>query len=241
MHPHLSVIIPAYNEENLIASTIRSAYAYLSAQEYSSEVIVVANNCTDRTAEIVEGLQGEHPTLRLLQFSRQAKGGTKGLAVSKGMQEARGAYRLYMDADYSAALDEISKLWPYAEEGYGVVIGSRYLPGSKITVPQKRHRVILSRLANLLVRIVLVPGIRDTQCGFKLFSADAAEKIFWRMESLGWGFDLEVLALARKYRFGIKEVPIAWGERAKGQRNRFGLLPAYWNTFKELLTIRNRV
>ena len=230
---HLSVVIPAYNEEQRIAPTVRAIAAYLSLQGYSSEIVVVLNNCTDGTKGVVQALEKEVPTLRHLDLGMAYHpAGTKGLAVEAGMLDAKGAYRIYLDADNAAEMGEIEKLWPLALGGTAVVFGSRYVPGSHIHVSW--HRRVLSRMANGLIQAVLLPGVHDTQCAFKLFTAEAAEEIFSRSHTRGWGFDLEVLFLARYLGFKMQEVPIDWSEMGGSSVKPM----AFMTAFDDLLTIR---
>ena len=208
---HLSVVIPAYNESHRITPTIRSVAAYLSAQNYEAEILVVLNNCTDDTLAIVTALEAEISMLRHMDIGMiQSPSGTKGLAVRSGMLAATGEYRIYMDADNAAQIEEIEKLWPYMQSGYDVVFGSRYVAQSKLHVSW--YRRLLSRAGNLAVQALLLPGVRDTQCAFKLFTARATREIFSRMHIGGWGFDMEALFLAKRLSFCIREVAIQWKE-----------------------------
>ncbi len=208
---HLSVIIPAYNEERRITPTLRDTAQYLLTQPYAAEIIVVLNNCTDKTLDVVKNLQIEFPFIRCIDMGMvQHPSGTKGLAVRTGMLAAQGEYRIYMDADNAARISEIEKLWPCIDGGNNVVFGSRYISGSHTHVSW--YRRILSRVSNLLVQVVLLPGVQDTQCAFKLFSASATEKIFSQAQCVGWAFDMEALYLARRYGYGLREIPITWNE-----------------------------
>lgn len=209
--PYLSVVIPAYNESRRIAPTIRSVATYLAAQSYVSEILIVLNNCTDDTLAVVTALEAEIPMLRHMDIGMiQSPSGTKGLAVRSGMLAATGEYRIYMDADNAARIEEIEKLWPYIHSGYDVVFGSRYVAQSEVHVSW--YRRMLSRVGNLTVQILLLPGVRDTQCAFKIFTARATHNIFSRMHIAGWGFDMEALFLAKRFGFRMREVAIEWRE-----------------------------
>jgi len=203
---YLSVIIPAYNEEKRIGKTLESIRAYLANQNFEYEVIVVNNRSKDRTAEVVESFREKIPNLKLINENHAGKG----YAVKKGMFEAKSDYRLFMDADNATTIDHVEKMLPYFREGYDVVIGSLTVPGSKIVRGEPFWRVILGKLGNKWIQIFAVWGINDTQRGFKVFSTEAAEKIFPQVTIFGWGFDIEVLALAKRYGYKIKEVPITW-------------------------------
>ncbi len=204
---YLSVIIPARNEEKHIKTTIGDIYRYLSGHSIDHEIIVVVNGSTDRTTEIVSGLLPSIPTAKLINLAQ----GGKGFAVKEGMLKASGDYRLFTDADNATTIDHIEKMMPYFKKGYNVVIGSIGVPGSKVASgSEPLWRRILGRLGNLFIQIMAVPGIHDTQRCFKIVSAKAAKDIFPRITIARWGFDVEMLALARKFGYKIKEVPVNW-------------------------------
>ncbi|MGE5298114.1 MAG: dolichyl-phosphate beta-glucosyltransferase [Acidobacteriaceae bacterium] len=205
----LSVIIPAYNEEKRIEQTLLNIDSYLEKQNYEYEIIVVDNNSNDKTSEVVKRL--EMSTVRNAKaIFERTKG--KGAAVKRGMLEAVGEYRMFMDADNATPISEIEKFWPFLDQGYQVVIGSRYVDPSTVKIKQPFYRVLMSRLSNLLIQTVLIPHIKDTQTGFKAFEAKAAETIFKQVTIFGWAFDMEVLALALKCSYRIREVPVSWEE-----------------------------
>ncbi len=231
---HLSVVIPAYNEEHRIAPTIRETCAYLGAQAYESEVIVVLNNCTDGTAVLLDTLAKEFPILRTIDLGMiESPAGSKGLAVAHGMRAAKGEYRIYMDADNAARIGEIEKLWPHTEQA-DIVFGSRYVRGADLTV--SLYRRIMSRIGNMLVRVLILPGVHDTQCAFKLFTAEAGEAVFSRLTIVGWGFDMEALFLARKLGYVSREVPIEWHEVGQSSLK----ARAFRTALEDLLSIRVR-
>lgn len=229
---YLSVIIPAYNEEKRIGPTLESVNEYLKRQDYSYEIIIVANNCTDKTDEVVREYQKKIKNLKLIDIQNGCGG--KGCAVKIGIEKALGDYMVFMDADNSTRIFEIDKFWPYFKNGFDVVIGSRALKDSEIKSRQPWYREFLGRIANVLVQIVLLLKIYDTQCGFKAFTRRAALNIFSKQKIVGWGFDMEVLALAKKFNFKIKEVPITWFNAPESKVS-FG---SYLSTFKELFQIR---
>lgn len=200
----LSVIIPTHNEEQRIAKTLQAVGAYLKNQNYSSEIIIVDSSSHDHTGEIVKKLEAtKAQNLRLIVQENLGKGG----AVKRGVVEAKGGYILYMDADNATPISEIEKFWPYLNSGIEVVIGDRYLDRHN-RVEQPLVRTILSRASNLLIQIVLIPHINDTQAGFKVFKAAAAKEIFKHLTIYGWAFDMELLAIALKLSYRIKAVPI---------------------------------
>jgi dolichyl-phosphate beta-glucosyltransferase len=204
------VIIPAYNEERRITATLESVDAYLSKQTYTYEVVIIDNGSNDSTYQLVKKIAEGSKHIKVDETHQKGKGG----AVSHGiMKHADGEYIMFMDADNATPISEIEKFWPYFKQGFSVVIGSRYLAGSNVTQKQPLYRIILSRLSNLLIQILAVPGIKDTQLGFKVFTAEAAKDIFSRITVFGWGFDMEVLTIARVHGFKIKEVPVLWREQ----------------------------
>ncbi len=205
----LSVVIPAYNEEMRLPRTLEHATAYLKAQPYGSEILVVDDGSTDGTQRVVRALDPGAVPLRLLAHP-DGKNRGKGAAVRRGMIEARGAYRLFMDADNSTTLDQVARFWPFFAQGTDVAIGSRALADSVIGVRQARHKEIAGRIGNHFIRALTVPGIQDTQAGFKMFTEQAAEKIFPRQTIERWGYDIELLVIARTHGLRIREVPITW-------------------------------
>ena len=203
--PFLSIIIPAFNEAERLPETLRKINAYLSAQDFPTEIIVVENGSTDGTYTIANDMQGEICCLTVLHENRRGKG----WAIRQGMLKACGEYRFICDADLSMQIEEIANFMPPVELNAPIAIGSREAPGSvRYDEPQYRH--LIGRAFNWLVRILLLPGLNDTQCGFKLFREDAANAIFPRLTIFGWTFDVEALFIARKLGFKIVEIPIHW-------------------------------
>lgn len=204
----LSVIIPAYNEEKRIVSTLKAIADYLRNQSYESEVVVVNNSSKDKTVEVANEFGENIPNFRIIDEPRPGKG----YAVTTGMLAARGDYRLFTDADNSTSIDQIEKMWPEIDKGYEVVVGSLAVKGAKVLKGGEEPllRVIFGKLGNKWIQVFAVWGISDTQRGFKLFRANAVENIFPRLTIFGWGFDVEVLALAKKFGHKIKEIPVVW-------------------------------
>lgn len=205
--PYLSVIIPAYNEAERLPLTLVDIDRYLSRVSYSSEILVVNDGSTDGTATVVRKMS---ETIKNLKLIDNEKNQGKGAVVRQGMLLAQGEIRLFLDADNSTSVDQFEKMIPYFNEGVEVVIGSRALKESKLNPPQPLWRRILGKIGNLIIQLLLLPGIKDTQCGFKAFREEAAEKIFSKSKIAGFGFDIEALALAKKFGFKIKEVPVVW-------------------------------
>lgn len=202
--PLLSVVIPAHNEQARLPGTLEEVFAFLASQPYSSEVLVVENGSEDKTLQVAQSFMGSHPSLRVLQESRRGKG----LAVRRGMLEARGRYRFGCDADLSMPIAEVNRFLPPLLEDFDIAIGSREATGSAVVQPASRRRI--GRIFNAIVRLMVLPGLRDTQCGFKCFGAAAAEDLFSRQRLDGMAFDVEILRIARHKGYRIIEVPITW-------------------------------
>lgn len=210
--PRLSLIIPAYNEENRLPESLAQIAAFVEAQDYAIEVIVVNNNSRDATPEIAEAFAAEHSYARALHEPRQGKGA----AVRTGMLAGAGDYLFICDADLSMPVEEVSKFMPPVRSGYDVAIASREVPGSRrIGEPEYRH--FMGRVFNFIVRVLAIPRIHDTQCGFKVFRRDVAEEVF-RLQTIdGWAFDVEVLFIALKRGYRLVEVPITWYYREQSR------------------------
>ena len=203
--PFFSLIIPAHNEEHRLPDTLNQVAAYLQAQPYEFEVLVVENCSTDNTLAVAQTFAAQNPWVRVLQNTQRGKG----LAVKRGMLEARGEYRFMCDADLSMPITEIGKFIPPALKGYDIVIASREAPGS-IRYNEPIYRHLGGRGINLVIRLLALPGLQDSQCGFKCFTARAADDLF-RVQTLdGWSFDIELLFVARMRGYRLIEVPIHW-------------------------------
>lgn len=209
----LSIVIPAYNEEERLPATLRDTLAFLQAAQLAYEVIVVDDGSEDGTADIVANMARSQASLRLI---RLAQNSGKGFAVRSGFINAGGERILFMDADAATALDEITRLDAVmTESGAEVVIGSRaHLPGTNTTVEARWFRHVAGRVFHQFVRVYGVSGIVDTQCGFKLFSRKAALAIASRMRMHGYSFDVEMLLIARELDYDIREVSVNWTHQA---------------------------
>jgi dolichyl-phosphate beta-glucosyltransferase len=203
--PFLSIIIPAHNEEGRLPQTLEQIFAFLETREYSAEVLIVENGSSDRTLEIARKYAARQKSLKVFQEEHPGKGN----AVNRGMLEANGKYRFMCDADLSMPIEELDKFIASTEQGFDIAIASREAKGAvRYNEPEYRH--LGGRLFNLAVRLLILPGLNDTQCGFKCFRAEVAEAIFPYQSLPGWSFDIEILFIARKWGFGIQEVPIHW-------------------------------
>jgi dolichyl-phosphate beta-glucosyltransferase len=205
--PFLSVVIPAFNEEGRIGPTLARLEAYLKSRPWTSEVIVVDDGSTDGTAAVAGESLRSSSAGRLIVLPKNLG---KGAAVRRGVLEAGGRLVLFTDADLSTPIEEVEKLLPWIEQGFDIVIGSRALPGCDIQVRQKRLREWMGKTFNLLVRLFVIRGIPDTQCGFKLFRSEAARDVFSRVRARGFGFDVEALYIARRLGLAVRQVPVIW-------------------------------
>ena len=203
----LSVVVPAYNEADRLPPTLGRLREWLDAQGEDYEVIVVDDGSADQTAASARRIAEAWPQLQV--HALVANSG-KGAAVRTGMLRARGEHRLFTDADLSAPIDELPRLRERIRGACQVAIGSRAVDRSMVEVHQPRLRELMGRINNVLVRSLLLPGIRDTQCGFKLFTAEAAVACFAPLQTQRFGFDLEVLLRARRAGYTIAEVPVRW-------------------------------
>lgn len=210
--PYLSIIIPAYNEAERIPKTLIDMDKRLSHADYSYEIMVVSDGSTDGTAEVVKGMAKMVKNLKVVDLKENTgKGGT----VRQGMLLSAGKIRLFTDADNSTSIDQFEKMMPLFKEGYEIVIGSRAIKGAKLDPPEPLYRQAAGKGLNLIVQALLLPGIWDTQCGFKAFTKEAAEKVFKLSRVPGWGFDVEILSLAKHMGYKIKEVPVHWVDDAR--------------------------
>ena len=203
--PFLSIVIPAHNEETRLPQTLEQVFAFLKPQSYTSEVIVVENGSSDRTYEVAEEYRRTHPTLRVVRESERGKG----RAVRRGMLEAAGQYRFMCDADLSMSIDQLNHFLPPALADADIAIASREAAGA-VRHDEPLYRHLGGRLINLTIRLLILPGLQDTQCGFKCFTAAAAEQVFPQQTMPSWSFDIEILYLARRLGLTIREVPIHW-------------------------------
>ena len=203
--PHLSIVIPAYNEAGRIVATLDAVTAHLSAKPFAWELVVVDDGSADGTAGLVHEWAGGEERVRVLTIPHAGKGG----AVRRGMLAATGRYRFMCDADLAMPIVHLDDFLERMDEGYDLVIGSREIEGARrFDEPFIRH--VMGRVFNWSVRAIAVPRIQDTQCGFKCFSAAAAEDLFALQRVQGFGFDVEILHLALKRGYRVLELPIDW-------------------------------
>ena len=234
-NPFLSIIIPAHNEAQRLPPSLKKIDTFLRQQSYTSEVLVVENGSSDDTLSVARSFLDEMPNLRVC--SEAARG--KGLAVKRGMLEARGAHRFLCDADLSMPIEQVNRFLLENTPSCDVVIGSREVPGAR-RYDEPAYRHLIGRIFNTMVRWLVLPGLQDTQCGFKCFTAKVAEAVFPLQTLNGMSFDAEVLFIARKQGFKVQEIPIDWFFNPDSRvrlvqdslRMGFDLLTIRWNALR---------
>jgi len=230
--PQLSIVIPAYNESARIEQTLARVMACVERQGWDAEVTVVDDGSTDRTAEMVRGWMERTPRLRLVQ---NAGNRGKGYSVRNGLLQATGEVVMFTDADLSAPMEEAELLLAAIREGADVAIGSRWLDKTRQTSHQPLYRRFFGRCFNWVTRTVMGLPYKDTQCGFKAFRREAAQVIFRLQRVERWGFDPEILFIARKLGYKIREVPVTWGH---DERSRMSYLRDGMKMLEEMAAIR---
>ncbi|PIS42879.1 MAG: hypothetical protein COT24_01205 [Candidatus Kerfeldbacteria bacterium CG08_land_8_20_14_0_20_40_16] len=225
--PPISLVIPVYNEEKRIRKSLAEILPYLNHTLPDYEIIFVDDGSTDQTLPILEQYQNEH-----FQIIKNDRNYGKGYSVKQGMLKARFTVVLFSDADFSTPIEDLEKLLPYLKE-YDIVIGSRGMKESQVSVHQPFYKEWLGKLGNKFIQLLIVPGIKDTQCGFKMFKKETL--IIFRKQTIErWGFDFEILMLAKRMGFKIKEVPVKWRNDFRSKVRFFD----YLKTLGELLKIK---
>ncbi|MEA3449810.1 MAG: dolichyl-phosphate beta-glucosyltransferase [Patescibacteria group bacterium] len=230
---HLSVIIPAYNEEKNLKNTILKCLEYLNKQKYLFEIIIVNDGSTDSTLQIAQKLSSKYNVIKIIDLKINQG---KGAAVKTGILASLGGYSLFMDADYATSIDNLDKAWVELKN-CNVVIASRNpkdVIETKIEISQSVWKQSLGKIGNFLTRALTGLSFYDTQCGFKIFTSTVAKKIFTELKTVGWAFDIEALLLAQKYNYKIKAIPVIW-KNAPDSRVGF---KGYLTTLKELISIK---
>lgn len=239
--PFLSIVIPAYNEARRLPATLERILEYLDHQKYSAQIIVVDDGSTDGTAAVARTYDEQHRRVKVIEGPHQGKGAT----VRRGMLAADGEITLFSDADLSTPIEELERLLPWFEEGYDVVIGSREGAGAR-RYDEPFYRHLMGRVFNALVRLLTVQGIQDTQCGFKAFRREVAHDLFSRMQlytneskpitgAMVTAFDVEILYLAQRLGYRIREVPVEWHYSNETKVNP---LKDSWRNLRDVLTVR---
>ena len=205
MPPFLSIVIPAHNEARRLPVTLEQVFSFLDTQPYESEVLVVENGSRDGTYALASSFVGAHKNLHVLQLAESGKG----RAVQAGMLAARGEYRFFADADFSMPVSEVTRFIPPALPDMDIAIASRETPGA-VRYGEPGYRHLVGRVFNMFVRVMALPHLQDSQCGFKCFRGEVAEALFPLQTLSGWSFDVELLFIARQKGYRIVEIPIAW-------------------------------
>lgn len=231
--PFLSIIFPAHNEEERLPETLQQVDNFVTSQSFSTEVIIVENASTDRTLQIAGEFAAHHAYTRGIHLDLPGKG----RAVQAGMLAARGTYRFICDVDLSMPINEITSFLPPQKMDADIVIASREAPGA-VRYDEPYYRHLVGRMFNNLVRWLVLPQLQDTQCGFKCFTADAADALFPLQTITGWTFDVEILAVAHHRGYRIAEIPIHWYYQPRSKVN-------VWNDSlkmaRDLLLIRRKL
>ena len=227
--PYLSLIIPAYNEANRLPHTLEQVFSFLTKQDYTAEVIVVENGSRDQTLKVAQEISASFPNCFVFHNEKAGKGN----AVRRGMLAARGEYRIFCDADLSMPIEEIARFIP-PHNDTDIVIASREVEGAvRYNEPHQRH--LTGRVFNFLIRLLALPDIHDTQCGFKGFRASVAKDIFQHQTIDGWAFDVELLYIAQMRGYQIVELPIPWYYR---DESKITVIRDSWRMFLDILKIR---
>ncbi len=226
--PLLSIVIPAHNEEHRLPPSLAKIDAFLRTQPFEAEIVIVENGSHDRTTEVAHAFAADHPNVHVISVTTRGKG----LAVKAGMMAARGEYRFICDTDLSMPIEEIVKFLPPFSDGHDISIGTREgADANRIGEPEYRH--LIGRVNNLIIQLTALRGFEDTQCGFKMFNAASAEDLFSVQQMTGIGFDIEILYIAKRRGYKIREVPITWyfdaDSRMKLVQDSLKLLTEIWD------------
>ena len=228
----LSVVLPAFNEERRIESTLDGIHSYLQAQNSEFEIVLVDDGSTDNTVSIDESWGGDTDAIRILKLPHKGKG----FAVREGMLWARGNLRVMCDVDMSMPVEYLEQFVDKMSEGYDVVIGSRQVEGATI-IGEPFHRHMMGRIFNRYVRMILISDFHDTQCGFKCFTDEAADKLVRLQRVEGWGFDVEILIAAKSQNMKVFEMPVEWHH---GSDTKVRLFSSTLEMIKDVMMIKFR-
>lgn len=237
----LSIVIPAYNEEINIVSTLQEIVGYLSGQNYTYEIVVVDDGSKDQTCGLVDNFIKSNNYIKLL---KNTVNHGKGYVVRQGMLEAQGKYCLFMDADNSTKIKEIDKAIKALDSGYDVVIASRYIKGSRLDMPQPLTRIVLGKIYHFLSLVLIGVTVSDYNCGFKAYKNNVAKHIFSLQRMNGWAFDTELIFLINKFKYRLTEIPVNWQHKKTskvkpirdGIKSFFNLISIKVNEAKKLYT-----
>jgi len=237
----LSIVIPAYNEESKIIATLESIIDFLSKKNYSYEIIVVDDGSRDNTYHITKNFAEKNKNVLVL---KNQKNEGKGSAIKKGVMSAQGEYILFMDADHSTPINEIDKMlsWLESNKHYGFVFGSRYVNGAKILIKEPFLRILLGKIYHYIVKIFILRGVKDYNCGFKVFRKEVAKTLFSQLSCKDYTFDVELLLLSKLLGYRFKEIPVVWTHNIHskvrpfidGIKSFFGILKIKINYYRGL-------
>lgn len=214
--PNLSIVIPVYNEENRIEKGLSKIFNYLDKQKYSWEIILVDDGSFDSTVDLTKHLLKDRKNGRLLKSKHLGKGG----AIKKGVLNAQGKWLIFMDIDLATPIEELEKFWKLKEK-YDILIGSRKMKGAKVIVHQPKFREFGGKVFTFLTNLLVTKNISDVTCGFKFYKTEVAKKLFTLSKLYDWSFDAEILFLARKGEFSVKEIPVEWRDDPHTKVNLF--------------------
>jgi glycosyltransferase involved in cell wall biosynthesis len=231
-HPYLSIVIPAYNESARIESALERVLSCVAEQGWDAEVLVIDDGSKDDTAAIVQRWMQQHPRLHLVENPGNRG---KGYSVRNGLLQAAGEVVMFTDADLSTPMEEAERLLAAINDGADVAIGSRWMDKTRQTIHQPLYRQFFGRCFNWITRSVMGLPFKDTQCGFKAFRRSAAQTIFRLQTIERWGFDPEILFIAQKLKYVIREVPVTWGH---DERSRISYLKDGLKMLEEMAVIR---
>ena len=247
--PELSVVIPVYNEEKRVSRTLQESFRYLKSKKITAEILVVDDGSKDKTVEVVGQFKRQAGRNQRLRVLKHGVNRGKGAAVQTGALAAKGKTVLYMDADNSTPLSEFENFRSALSRGTEVILGSRAVDRKKVKIHQPFYREAMGRIFNLFVQLIATPGLWDTQCGFKAFSRKAAQTIFPLQTIERFGFDVELLYIAHKHGFPIREIPVQWFDSPYSKVNVIrdstrmftDLLVIRWNELKGLYSKRKAI
>lgn len=232
---YLSLVIPSYNESEVLSKNIEKALSYFTGKDYVFEIIVIDDGSSDKTKDLLSNISKNHCNIKSI-YNIQNRG--KGFSVKTGVLNAQGEYILFSDADFSTPIEELEKLMPNFTQGYDIVVGSRSIKNSQVLLKQSWIRQSMGKIFNFLARLLGLVNMKDTQCGFKCFRKDAAKRIFKLQRLNGFCFDVEVLTIAKRLGYQIKEEPVVWINRVN---SRVRIIRDSLSMFFDLFRIRSSI
>ncbi|MDD5639543.1 MAG: glycosyltransferase family 2 protein [Candidatus Pacebacteria bacterium] len=225
----ISIIIPAFNEEKRLPITLHEIFDFLKSEKMTAEIIVVNDGSFDNTSSVVENLFKEYSRLKLINLEKNQG---KGFAVKTGILSAEGKFIIFLDSDNSTSLSHIKDVKNMLEQGYDIVIGSREINGAKIIQKQPYLREKIGKIFNFFTKTIKLSEYEDTQCGFKGFKEDIAKNIFSKTKINGFAFDIEVLCIAKKSNYKIKEIPVYWKDNIDSKVSVKNIWNIFWDIWK---------